>query len=488
MTPSSPDRSGASGAGSDFLVLDIGAAPARGLSSWLAGEIRTAIQHGRLRPGAALPATRTLADDLGISRGVVVEAYRRIAEEGLVTGRAGGGTTVAALPTTVHQVAAAEPGLDFDHPPALPLAGRVRDAPYDLTPGLPDLTHFPRGGWLRAERAVLSATAARDLGYGDSRGHPRLRAELAGWLGRVRGVRATPDDIVVVSGVAQALALLAGLLVADGVRTIAGEDPGSRGARQQLAHWGVTTDPVPVDEHGLDVPALRRCGRSVVLVTPAHQFPMGVVLSAQRRRELAGWAADGGLVIEDDYDAEHRYDRSPVPALQASCPDRVIYTGSVSKILAPAMRLGWIVAPPAWRDRLAHAKHASDLGSPTLPQLVLAELIASGRYEHHVRSSRARQRLRRDAMVAELVRLLPGARVLGVAAGLHLVVEFPPADVGSDTRLAARLRERGVLAHPLSWYRSKGGPPGLVLGYAAMPPDRLRTAAQLIADTATGSG
>jgi GntR family transcriptional regulator/MocR family aminotransferase len=280
------------------------------------------------------------------------------------------------------------------------------------------------------------------------------------------------------------MALLAQQLRAAGINRIAVEDPGSRGARDELAHWGLQPVPVPVDEHGLDVAALARSGAPAVLLTPAHQFPTGVVLAPPRRRALLDWAAAGGLVIEDDYDAEYRYDRAPVPAVQASGPDRIAYTGSTSKSMAPGMRLGWLIPPPRLYTGLVTAKHASDLGSPALPQLVLAQLIASGELDRHVRQVRGRQRGRRDALLAVLRDQLPGVRVQGVPAGLHLLITFPGLDGrgADDTELARRLQRDGVLVHPLSWHRvnQDSGPPGLVLGYAAHAPDQLREAARRI--------
>jgi GntR family transcriptional regulator/MocR family aminotransferase len=289
-------------------------------------------------------------------------------------------------------------------------------------------------------------------------------------------VRAEPDDVIVVSGVAQALGLLAQTLHASGTTAVAIEDPGSRGARDQLAHWGVRGVATPVDDEGVRVDTLTE---PVAVLTPAHQFPTGVVLSPPRRRALLAWAAAGGLIVEDDYDAEHRYDRSPVAALQGSSPDRVAYAGSVSKSLAPGMRLGWLVAPRAMQDDLLAAKHATDLGNPALPQLVLARLLASGDYERHLRHVRTRQRRRRDALLAGLRTHLSGARVAGVAAGLHLLVMMD-GDT-PDTELARLAAGAGVLVHPLSWHRIAPGPPGLVIGYAAQPPDRLAAVGERLA-------
>jgi GntR family transcriptional regulator / MocR family aminotransferase len=464
--------------GADFLLLDPTTAPARGLTDWLMNALRSAIDDGRLVPGSRLPATRALATDLAVSRGVVVEAYRRLTDEGLVGGRSGGGTTVLAQPARVPRARTQSPQQPAG-PPRLPRPRLPIGEGVDLSPGVPDLSAFPRSLWLRTERTVLTETQPEELGYGDPRGHPRLRAALAPWLARTRGLRAAPDDIIVVSGVAQAMALLAQQLRRDGIDSIAVEDPGSRGAVDEFAYWGLQPVPVPVDDDGVRVDALAATGARAAFLTPAHQFPTGVVLAPQRRRDLLAWAVDAELVIEDDYDAEYRYDRAPVPAMHAAAPDRIAYAGSTSKSLAPALRLGWLVPPPHRYPDLVAAKHASDLGSPTVPQLVLARLLDSGEYDRHVRLVRARHRARRDAFLGALTTELPAASVKGVAAGLHLLVTLPEASV-DDVELADALQAAGVLVHPLSWHRRLPGPPGLVIGYAAHTPDRLRAAAATI--------
>lgn len=462
--------------GSDFLQLDPAAAPRGGLASWLTDQLRSAIAAGTLGLGTALPSTRTLARDLGVSRGVVVAAYERLVDEGLLLSDGARGTTVAAVP----------------RPAPADVGEAVRPAALDLSPGLPDLSAFPRAAWLRAERDVLDTVPAADLGYGDPRGHPVARRELAGWLRRTRGVRADADDVIVVAGVAQAFAVLARVLTRAGIDAVAVEDPGSRGAREQVRYWGFAPVPVPVDDDGVDVEALGRTGVRAALVTPAHQFPTGVVLAPHRRRAILDWAAEGRLVIEDDYDAEFRYDRPPVPALQGLAPDRVAYTGSVSKTLAPGLRLGWLVVPREWqgspdlRHAVVEAKYQTDLAVPVLPQLTLARMLATGALERHLRRVRIRQRARRDAMLAALAEHLPRARVHGIAAGLHLLVTFP--DDVDDGELAARARAAGVLVQPLSGHRVATGAPGLVLGYAAQPPDRLRAAVAGLAEFVTGTG
>jgi GntR family transcriptional regulator / MocR family aminotransferase len=497
---------GVRASGADFLQLNPAAAPSRGLTAWLADALRTAVIDGRLRPGTSLPATRLLAEDLGISRGVVVEAYQRLREEGLVGARRKTGTTVLPRPGPVpgspdtaeqaHRAAgparhAERPGRAEQRlqgrsaaaavPARLPLPWRTA-AEIDLSPGVPDLSSFPRAAWLRAERAVLAEASPADLGYGDPRGNERLRRELTGWLARTRGLRAGTGDIIIVAGVAQALALLAQVLRARGETAVAVEDPGSFGTRGELTYWGLDAVPVPVDDQGMDVASLTRTGLRTALLTPAHQFPTGVVLAPGRRQQLLDWAAGGGLIVEDDYDAEYRYDRAPVPALQASAPDRIAYAGSTSKTLAPGMRLGWLVPPPRLHADLVTAKRESDLGSPALPQLVLARLIATGELQRHTRLARSRHRSHRDALLAALREHLPAARVQGVAAGLHLLITFPgTAGEIEDTALASRLQAAGVLVHPLSMHRQRPGPPGLVLGYAAHQPAQLRDAALRIA-------
>ncbi len=455
-----PDQVG----GADFLQLDPTTAPRHGVAGWLTGAVRAGITDGRLPAGTRLPATRLLAGQLGVSRGTVVEAYQRLTDEGLLSGRRGGGTTVLA--------AAPVPPPTRDEP-------APDRAPIDLRPGLPDLSAFPRQAWLRAERAALARTPDSELGYGDPRGTVALRTALATWLARSRGVRADPSAIVVVNGVAQGLALLAQVLARRGVATVGYEDPGSRGTRDQLQRWGLALAPVPVDDLGCDVDALARTGVGTVFTTPAHQYPTGVVLAPPRRRALLDWARDRGLVIEDDYDAEHRYDRAPVAALAALAPEHVVYLGSVSKTLAPALRLGWVVAPADVREELVVRKQWSDITSPALGQLALAELVGSGAFERHLRRVRSRQRTRRDALLAALREHLPHARVHGVAAGLHLLVGLK--DGIDDADVAERALVSGVAVQPLSYHRLHLGPPGLVIGYAATTPNRLHEGVRLLA-------
>ncbi|KMO95486.1 MocR-like pyridoxine biosynthesis transcription factor PdxR [Streptomyces roseus] len=487
-----PARAGTAG-GSDFLQLDLEQAPPGGRTEWLTARIRAAIADGTLPLGSRLPSSRVLAAELGVTRGLVTEAYQRLADAGQVqgSGRAGTRVVAAPLPPPAALTRPAPTGGSGAFPagtggPFGPGAGgapvdALRAVPcrIDLSPGVPDLSAFPRTAWLRAERHVLAGLTAADFGYGDPQGAPALRSAVGGWLARNRGIRADPGEVVIVAGVAQALGLVAHVLSERGLRKIAVEDPGSLGARQQLEYGRLETVPVPVDEGGVDTAALRASGARAVLLTPAHQFPTGVVLDGARRRELLAWAAAGGLVVEDDYDAEHRYDRAPVPALRALLPEGVCYAGSVSKLLAPALRLGWLLVPPRLLGEVVAAKRYADLGNPVLAQLVLARLMDSGELERHLRFVRRRHRRRRDAMLRAIAAHLTGARVHGAAAGLHLVVTFDGADF-EDTALAAAALALGVKAHPLSWHRIRPGAPGLVLGYAAGPPGELEEGVALL--------
>jgi GntR family transcriptional regulator/MocR family aminotransferase len=503
--------------GSDFLQLDAAGVPRGGRTAWLAWALREAIGTGVLGPGARMPATRALAEDLGFARGTVVEAYQRLTEEGLLAANRGAGTTVAASPVLrepaprvaarTRSGAGALPGAGGTGGPAaapFPEPGRRpgegpgrtpgpgttapgpgpggvapgRSVPAevtDLSTGLPDLAAFPRGAWLRAEREVLATATARQLGYAPPQGTPELRAELSAWLARSRGVDAPPERIVVSAGVTGALSLLAQVLRDRGVEEVALEDPGADGNRRILGYWMDRVTPVPVDGEGIDVAGLARTSATAVAVTPAHQFPTGVVLSPGRRRDLVAWAGErDGIVIEDDYDAEYRYDRSPVRAMHSLAPNAVAYTSSLSKTLAPALRLGWLVPPPRLLDAVVERRWATDLGSPVLPQLVLAALLRDGTLARHLRSMRTRHRARQRAAVAAVREYMPGCPVLGVAAGVHLLVMLP--DGADDEEVAARALGEGVAVQPLSRNRSAPGAPGLVVSYAGHEPERLRDA------------
>ncbi|MFI6712002.1 PLP-dependent aminotransferase family protein [Nonomuraea sp. NPDC050478] len=425
-----------------------------GIAGQIASHLRDSVRHGRLAPGTRLPATRDLAADLSVSRGVVVEAYEQLVAEGFLVSRVGAGTQVAA--TAAHR---AEPSPVQEGAPY-----------YGHRPTSPDLGFFPRERWLAAIRHVLATMPGDALDYGDPGGVPELREELAGYLRRVRAADVRPDNLVVVGGVAQGLSLILRVLAGAGRLRLAVEDPGSHRQLPLLRRAGADPVPVPVDGEGLDVTALRDRA-DAALVTPAHQFPTGVVLSPARRAALMEWARDGDRVIlEDDYDAEFRFDRDPVGCLQGLAPDRVILSGSVSKALAPGLRLGWVVAPARLAEAVRRARGELDLGSPVIEQYALAHFLRTGGYDRHLRRMRREYRRRRDALVESLARELPEVRVLGIEAGLHVYLELPRG--WDEDRMAAAARKLGLVAEPVGGMRFGAGPPAVVAGFARLPARR----------------
>ncbi len=456
------------------LLVGLDRGRGRPLRSALERELRAAIHAGRLHAGTALPSTRALAAELGVSRGVVVEAYAQLAAEGYLLTRAGAPARVAAV---------AAPADDDDRPwEAWPA---VR---HDLRPGRPDLGSFPRRVWLGAMRRALATAPLSASGYGDPRGAPELRAELAAYLGRTRGVATAASGVVVTAGVQQGLGLLARALAARGVRRIAVEEPGFPIHRLLLARHGLEPVPVGVDEEGVRIEAIVDAGVDAALLTPAHQFPMGAVLSAERRAALLAWAAEtGALIVEDDYDGEYRYDRAPVGALQGLDPERVVYLGSASKALAPTLRLGWVIAPGSLRGAVAEEKAWADGGSPGLEQLALADLISRGEIDRHLRRMRRVYRTRRDALLAAAARHLPAARALGVPAGLHLAFALP--DARDEKALLAGAARRGV-----GVFAIRRRPPGerrghtvLLAGYANLPEPAVPAAVRALGAAVTAA-
>ena len=369
------------------LLLALDRTAVEPLRSQLERALRDAIRSGRLAAGERLPSSRELARELGISRGLVQECYSQLQAEGYLSTRTGSATRVAA---GAHDV----PALPAPAPPQ----PRLR---VDFRPGVPDLTSFPRADWVWAVREVSRIAGPDALGYGDPRGSAELRRVLAAYLRRVRGAVADPERIVICSGVAQGLNLMLRAVAREGVRQIAFEDPGHPEDLAGAQRAGLEPVPVAIDEHGIRVDALTATGARAVLVTPAHQSPTGVVLAPGRRQQLAEWAAEAdGSILEDDYDAEFRYDREPVGALQGLAPDRVALLGTVSKSLAPALRLGWVVCPPRLAEWIADEKELDDRGSPGLDQLALARLIESGRYDRHLRRMRGVYSGKREALIA----------------------------------------------------------------------------------------
>jgi GntR family transcriptional regulator / MocR family aminotransferase len=347
----------------------------------------------------------------------------------------------------------------------------------DFAAGVPDLASFPRDDWCWAQREVARTAPNAALGYGDPRGAETLRDVLAGHLRRVRAAAAEPEDIVVCAGFAQGLGIVLHVLARRGVRRVAFEDPGyGDGATMAAAERaGIEAVPVPVDDLGLDVAALDASGARAVVVTPAHQWPTGVVLAPERRRALADWACErNALVVEDDYDAEFRYDREPVGSVQGLAPGHVIGLGTVSKSLAPAVRLGWILCPPALTRAVAEEKRLADRGSPVLDQLALAALIESGRYGRHLRHMRPVYAARRAALVDALARHAPGVRLTGLDAGFHAVAHL--AEGKDERHVVSEARKRSVGLYGMSTYRASGAaePPRLVLGFGDLTENAIR--------------
>ncbi|RXR27341.1 PLP-dependent aminotransferase family protein [Oerskovia turbata] len=463
-------------------VLDLGAGPGP-LHRRLEDAVREAVLAGRVPPGAALPPSRVLADTLGVSRWVVTEAYGQLVAEGFLESRTGSGTRVPLTARTGARATRTRTGATPSGRGGPP-APRAR---YDLGPGVPDLRHVPRAAWVRALREALAEAPDADLAAPDPTGHPATRAALADYLARARHVRAGGSDVVVTHGADDAMRRVAAALHRAGHRALLVEDPSWPRLRETAAAAGLTPVPVPVDGDGIDVDALLatagRTGARAVLVTPAHQFPTGAALSPARREALVRWARDvDGLVVEDDYDAEFRYDRRPVAAMQGLAPDRVVLLGSLSKTLSPAFGLGWAVLPPGWRDTVVDRGGA---GPSTLDQLALARFVTSGAYERHLRAARGRFRRRREVLVEALESELPGTVVTGIAAGMHAVVALPPGVAATDVVREAALREVNVAA--IERYRATAAPARegerdrLVVGYGNLADARVEEAVARLA-------
>jgi GntR family transcriptional regulator/MocR family aminotransferase len=446
------------------LLIELDRAAPEPLHRQLANGLRDAIRTGRLAPATRLPSTRVLAVDLGVSRRLVVDAYSQLTAEGFLLSRHGSGTRVATVD------AASAPERDS--------GGRAKHFDIDFAPGSPDLGSFPRHAWQRALRQGLAEIESHAFGYVAPHGLPTARVAVADYLRRTRGVLADPQHIVLCSGATQAIALLASVL---SDQTLAMEDPGFWLHRMVLRHNRIEPIPIPVDDDGLDVAALADSGATTVVATPAHQSPTGVVLSATRRTALLQWARAGHLVIEDDYDAEYRYDRAPVGALQGIAPDRVVFVGSTSKTLAPGLRIGWMVLPAHLVGPVTLSKGLADAGSSVMDQIAFAKLLTSGGYDRHLRQMRRRYLTRRNALLRALARYLPEATVLGAAAGVHLTVRLPDGCPVAD--LVRRAAEMRVRVEPLApcYAEPKSAPPGLMLGYANLSESQIITGVRALA-------
>jgi GntR family transcriptional regulator/MocR family aminotransferase len=420
----------------------------------IAASIRGSIRAGRLGADASLPPTRTLAADLGVSRGVVVEAYQQLVAEGYLAGRSGSYTQVAvSMPPAPAAAAVA--------PPAVPKV--------DFGYGRTDVSQFPRAAWLRSVRTVLTTAPNDRFAYLDGRGVPELHQALCDYLNRVRGTSAAPGNVVICNGYGQGIALLIQVLVQRGARRIALEDPSSNDDALVVARAaGLTVIGIPVGPDGVQVDALDRADADAVVLTPSHQWPTGGVLSAAARADVIRWAERrNAIVIEDDYDAEYRYDRSPVGAMQGLAPDHVVYCGTASKTLAPGLRLGWLIVPAPLVADVAAAKVLADRGSPVIDQLTFADFLVRGEFDRHLRRMRPVYRRRRDALLTALHTHLPDLRPAGVAAGQHVVAWLPP-DLDEAEVVAAAARH-GLAIHAVGEYRiAPTGPGGLIFGYAIL--------------------
>jgi GntR family transcriptional regulator / MocR family aminotransferase len=484
-----------------MLGLGLDRAAAVPLYRQVYDTIRAAILAARLRPGARLPSTRALAAELGSSRNTVLAAFQQLLAEGYVEGRVGSGTSVArtlpeallpSRPTTARPPSApARPGrrprlsrrgAELLASPLLP--GRATTEPRPFRPGVPAYDAFPFDRWARLVARRWRGVPRQLLDYGEPAGYRPLREAIATYLREARAVRCEAGQVIVVTGSQQAVDLAARVLLDPG-DTAWVEDPGYPGARGALTAAGVRLAAVPVDGEGLDVAAGATTAREARLayVTPSHQFPLGTTMSLNRRLALLEWASRvGAWVLEDDYDSEYRYRSRPLAALQGlDGAGRVIYVGTFSKVLFPALRIGYLVVPGGLVDPFVAARAVADRHSPSVMQAVLVDFIAEGDFARHVRHTRALYAERQAVLVDAARRHLDGALDVAPAeAGMHLLGWLP---TGRDDRAVGRAATAaGVEAPPLSTYRvrpSRRG--GLLLGYAAYPPAALRDGAERLA-------
>jgi GntR family transcriptional regulator / MocR family aminotransferase len=454
----------------DILVaVDRGSS--RTLGRQIEDQLRQAIRDATLRPGARLPSTRDLARELGISRPIVVDAYAQLAGEGYLELRPGARPRITGCAGPCQ-------------PPATQRSEPIPVPRYDFRSGVPDLSAFPRSAWLRSLREALASMRDADFGYTGPHGTEVLRLALRDYLGRVRGVVTDAERVVVTSGYSQGRSLVCRALAASGIKRIAVEDPCHDEVRVSAAGAGLELVPVPVDDEGIRVDALERSAVHAVFVTPAHQYPTGAVLSGARRMALLDWLRRrNAFAIEDDYDAEYRYDRAPVGSLQSMDPERVVYAGTASKTLAPAMRLGWLIVPPRLLAPVQQQQRQVDFGVSRVEQHAFADFLSRGELDRHLRRMRARYRARRDALVEALIEALPEVKVHGIKAGLHVTVQLLPDDRGRVIRDEAA--RRGVALTAMSDYfldRTEDSPM-LLLGYARSPEPLIRAGVRELAAT-----
>ena len=452
------------------MELEIDFRPGVSLRRQLEDALRVAIRSGRLAPGSVLPPSRDLAEQLRVSRGVVVDSYAQLATEGYLAARRGSGTRVAATAASGR-----------------PPARRRLDPPslyrYELRPGLADFHSFPRAAWKAALVRALRELPDNRLTYADHRGVPELRNALSGYLARVRGVVVDPEHVVVCCAASQALVVLWAVLRQRGGRRVAIEDPGWRWQRYTAERAGLEAVPVRVDADGMVVSELAAADVDAVVMTPAHHYPTGVVMTAERRAALIAWARERrALIVEDDYDVEYRFGREPMASLQGLAPDLVAFVGTTSKTLAPALRLAWVVPPSHLIDDVEDVLLITGVSPPTLDQIALASFIEEAALERHLRSMRRRYRAKRNVLVDALGQHLPDVRVSGTEAGLHVLAWLP--DGADEHATAMRARRSGVGLHELHRHCTTlaPSPPAFLLGFAHPSESDLMAATKLIAE------
>ena len=442
---------------------------ARGARDLLVSALRDAVRSGRLPPGTMLPPSRSLATDLGLARNTVAEAYAELVAEGWLASRQGAGTWVVNVSGT-------------------DLPARPRGAPvvptHNLMAGSPDVSEFPRNAWAASTRRALANAPTEALRMGDPRGRPELRDALTEYLARARGVRTSPESIVICSGVRHAVELLARVLGGP----IAVEAYALFIFRDAIAALGLDTVPIGLDEYGAVVSDLDELRTPGVLLTPAHHNPQGMPLHPTRRTAVIEWAQrTGGYVLDDDYDGEFRYDRQPVGALQALCPDRVAYLGSTSKSLAQTLRLGWMALPADLVDPVVGAAGGAQFHVDAINQLTMADFITSGQYDRHIRRMRTRYRRRRDALVDALAVFDVG--ISGLSAGVNVLLTLPE---GSEHEVLRRAGEAGValqglsrMRHPLADMENRDG---IIVGFAAPAEHAFAPAVDALCEILRSSG
>lgn len=439
--------------------------------------LRSAVRRGQLPAGTRLPASRVMADQLSCSRWVVVQTYEQLVAEGYFESRPGSGTYVRSIPISAEKKIA---------PPTPRPTWK-----YDFGAGIPDLAAFPRKEWATATRKALEKAPYHVLGYGDSRGLRELREGIAGYLGRVRGAVAIADDVVLSNSAVHAISILARVLEKKGIRTVGVEHPGWIPLRKPFDRTGVKPVAIPVDKEGIDVSFLRNTDARAVLVSPAHQFPTGVVMSPERRTALLKWAEEcDGIIIEDDYDAEFRFDRQPISSIQGLNPNRVVLIGSLSKSLAPGVRLGWMVLPEGYLSEVLDSMQAIDPNPAIIGQLTFLDFLASGQFERHLHRLRQQYSQRREILTDALSQYFPESRVEGISAGMHVLADLGPGPVD---RLLASADSRGIRTYPVSRYclpdrlpEQYVGRLAVVLGFGGIPPHRIKEGIQLLQEIVVG--